>query len=203
MPLPSNYLEILLGGGMICVSAMTMYWGGILQVLLESLTKGPCGFSYVFIITGKVTTLEPVYGPTLVAMGSLSLGQTSRFLMVLLPLKWICIPYLPQILLMLLQRSCMYGMTMGPLVLTSLLVGWVPVVPWLLALSLTSLVDLVSLFLHLVQSQFGIVTIGESFPEMLHFILQELRIATDMALLVRVLMTLYLAERWWWLSHCK
>ena len=32
--------------------------------------------------------------PLLLAMGSLSSGETSRFLMVLLPLKWVCIPYL-------------------------------------------------------------------------------------------------------------
>ena len=40
MPLPPNYLEVLLGGGVTCVTAMMMYRGGILQVLLESFTKG-------------------------------------------------------------------------------------------------------------------------------------------------------------------
>ena len=45
---------------------MMMYRGGILQVLLESFTKGPRGFPYVFIIAEKVTTLEPIYGPTFV-----------------------------------------------------------------------------------------------------------------------------------------
>ena len=44
-------------------------------MLFESFSKGPGGFPYVFIITGKITKLEP---------------------MVLLPLKWVCIPYLPQ-----------------------------------------------------------------------------------------------------------
>ena len=33
-------------------------------------------------------------------------------------------------------------------------------------------------FLHLVQSPFGVVTFGESFPEMLLFFLKQLRIAT-------------------------
>ena len=33
---------------------------------------------YALIITCKVLTLEPVDGPTLLAMGSLSLGETSR-----------------------------------------------------------------------------------------------------------------------------
>ena len=39
---------------------------GFLKVLFKSFSKGPRGFPYVFIITGKVTTLEPVYGPTFV-----------------------------------------------------------------------------------------------------------------------------------------
>ena len=63
MSLPPNYLEVLLGGGVTCVAAMMMYRGGILQVLLESFSKGPGGFPYAFIITGKATTLKPVYSP--------------------------------------------------------------------------------------------------------------------------------------------
>ena len=39
---------------------------------------------------------------------------------------------------------------------------------------------------------------------MFHFLLEEIRITEDcFALWVRVLMTLYLAERWWWLSYCR
>ena len=80
--------------------------------------------------------------PCLLTMGSLLLGGTRRFLMVLLPLKWICIP-----------------------------VGWVPAVPWLLA----PLIDLTGTpgksFLHLVQSPLRVITIGKSFPEMLHYLL--------------------------------
>ena len=34
-------------------------------------------------------------------------------------------------------------------------------------------------FCHLVQSPFGVVTIGENFPEMLHFFLQELWITMN------------------------
>ena len=74
MPLPPYYLEVLLGGGMTCIAAMMMCGGRILQVLFESFSKGPRGFPYVFIITGKVTTLEPVYGPTLVGHGVFVLG---------------------------------------------------------------------------------------------------------------------------------
>ena len=54
---------------MTCVAAMMMYGGGILQVFFESFSKGPRGFPYVFIITGKVITLELVYSPTFVDHG--------------------------------------------------------------------------------------------------------------------------------------
>ena len=60
MPLPPYYLEVLLGGGVTCVTTMMMYMGRIFQVFFESFTKGPRGFPYVFIITSEVTTLEPV-----------------------------------------------------------------------------------------------------------------------------------------------
>ena len=69
MPLPPYYLKVLLTGRMVCVVAMMMYRGSILQVLLESFSKGPGGFPYVFIITGKVTTLESIYGLTFVDHG--------------------------------------------------------------------------------------------------------------------------------------
>ena len=69
-------------------------------------------------LSPKVLEVSPVYlsshvqsphwnqwmAPLLLAVGSLSLGETSRFLMVLLPLNWVCIPYLLQIFLMLLHR---------------------------------------------------------------------------------------------------
>ena len=48
---------------------MMMYGIGVLQVLFESFSKSPGGFAYEFIITGKVTTLEPIYGPTLADHG--------------------------------------------------------------------------------------------------------------------------------------
>ena len=71
-------------------------------------------------LSPKVLEVSPMYSssqvrsphwnqymvPLLLTMGSLSLGETSRLLMVLLPLKWICMPYLPQSFLMLLQRPC-------------------------------------------------------------------------------------------------
>ena len=64
MPLPPYYLDILLGGGMTCITAMMMYGARILQVIFESLPKGPGGFPYVFIFAVEVIKLEPVYGHT-------------------------------------------------------------------------------------------------------------------------------------------
>ena len=65
-PLPPYYLEVILTGRMACVVAMIMYRVGILKMLFESFNKDPSGFPYIFIIAGKVTTLEPIYDPTFV-----------------------------------------------------------------------------------------------------------------------------------------
>ena len=73
-PFPAYYLEVMLIGRMACVIAVMMYRGGFFKVLFESFFKGPRGFQYVFIITGKVTALEPVYGPTFVHHGAFVLG---------------------------------------------------------------------------------------------------------------------------------
>ena len=59
---------------MACVIAVMMYKGGFLKVLHKSSSKGPSGFPYVLIIAGKVTTLEPVYGPTFVDHGVFVFG---------------------------------------------------------------------------------------------------------------------------------
>ena len=61
MPLPLYYLKAILTIGVACTVAMMMNGGGVLQVLFEPFSKSPGGFSYVFIITGMVTTLEPAY----------------------------------------------------------------------------------------------------------------------------------------------
>ena len=42
-------------------------------MFFESFSKGPRGLSYVFLITRKVPTLEPVDGPTFVFHGVLVL----------------------------------------------------------------------------------------------------------------------------------
>ena len=64
-------------------------------------------------------------------------------------------------------------MTMFPLFCTSWLAEWA----LLLSPSLTCLEDLLSPFLHLVQSPLRIFTLGESLPEVLLSFLEQLRIA--------------------------
>ena len=59
---------------MACIVAVMMYGGGVLQALFESFSKSAGGFHYVFIITGKVTTLESIYGPTFADHGVFILG---------------------------------------------------------------------------------------------------------------------------------
>ena len=51
LPLPPYYLEVVMVSGSACLAAVMMDGRGGLQVLFVSVTKGPGGFSYVFIIT--------------------------------------------------------------------------------------------------------------------------------------------------------
>ena len=87
-------------------------WMVVWHVLLLWLCIGESSFMYSLILSRKVLevspmysssharslTLEPVDGPLLFSMGSLSLGETRRFLIAILPLMWVCMPYLSQIL---------------------------------------------------------------------------------------------------------
>ena len=47
-------------------------------MVFESFSKGPRGLSYVFLITCKVPTLEPIDGPTFVFHGVLILGRNQE-----------------------------------------------------------------------------------------------------------------------------
>ena len=74
MVLPPYYLEIILSGSVTCIVTMVVYRGGFLQVIFESFSKGPRSLSYIFLITCKVPTLEPVDGSTFVFHGVFVLG---------------------------------------------------------------------------------------------------------------------------------
>ena len=82
--------------------------------------------------------------------------------------------------------------------------GWVHVVPWLLAPSLTSLDGQVSLFYTLSKVHLGYLQWVSAFLRCsISFWRRSGLLQIVLALWVRELITLYLAERWWWLSHCK
>ena len=95
MPLPQYYLEVTLSGSMASVIAVMMYRGGFLKELFESFSKGPGGFPMYSSLQVRSPHWNQYMTLILLTMGSLSFWETSRFLMVLLPLKWVSIPYLP------------------------------------------------------------------------------------------------------------
>ena len=95
-------------------------------------------------------------------------------------------------------------MTIWPLVLTWLVVGWVPAVPWLFPPSITPLEGLLSHFCTLSKAHFGYLHWVSAFLRWSISLLSSSGLLhTVLALWVRVLVTLNFAERWWWLSHCK
>ena len=81
--------------------------------------------------------------PLFLSKGCLSLNLTSMYLIVLFPLKWVWMPCLLHVVLMLSPSPCMYGMTMCPLLYFSL----VESLPLGLLLVLSVLPTLYSLWL--------------------------------------------------------
>ena len=131
----------------------------------------------------------------LLTMGSLSFGETSRFLMVLLPLKWVCI-IPPTDLFDTFTKTL--GVWYHKVTLGFDFIGYR--LGTCRALAVSPIIDLpgrpVKSFLHLVQRPFGIFTIGESLPDMTHFFLEKLRIAThSFNPMGKGTMILYFAER--------
>ena len=146
-------------------------------MLFVSFTKGPGGFLYVFIITGKVPTLIPINGITLGDHGVFVLGGDQEVLdgaasfevsldtMTATDLfdtftKTLCVGY--DYVTLTLNFSGGNRGTVSTLVVNHIN-------------SLTG--RPVESFLHLVQSPFGIFALGESFPEVFFFLFDQLRIA--------------------------
>ena len=76
--------------------------------------QGPWCFSYVLIPVGDVLTLVAVYYSTPVVLGYLVTGFISVCMIVVIPLKYVCIPYLPHIFLKLSDSHLVYGTTTYP-----------------------------------------------------------------------------------------
>ena len=93
MPLSPYYLEVIMTGGVARMVPVLMNGQGVLQVLFVSFTKGPRGSPIYSSSQERSLHCNQYMAPLLLTIGSLSLGETSRFLMVLLPLKWVCMPY--------------------------------------------------------------------------------------------------------------
>ena len=154
--------------------------------------------------------------PLFFSSGSLSLGLTRICLMVLLPLKWVLMPYFRHVHLMLSPRPCTYGMTMCPAL------GFAPgvVLAWLLLLSLGPVLSCIvlltwvspcssqlpfnTLFCTLFMAHLGYLHLTDAFLRCCNSSSESPGVVQrDLALWVSVPMTLYLAERLLWLSHCK
>ena len=78
-----------------------------LYLFLNLLVNSP-----MYSITINPVTSVSVYCTTFALLWSLSFGNKNMLLIVLLPLMYALIPYLLPLPLMLLQRSCTYGITM-------------------------------------------------------------------------------------------
>ena len=165
---------------------------GGLQVLFVSFTKGPGGFPYVLIITGYVATLVPVDGTTLVDHRVFVLGGDQKVF----------------------DGSATFEVSLDAISTTdlsdtftkTLCVGYDNVALTLhfmvgrLGIVVAPIINLsgrpVESFLHLVQGPLGVITFGESFPEViLSFWSNSGLLHTVEALWERVWMTLNLAER--------
>ena len=132
-------------------------------------------------------------------IGSLSLGETRRFLMVLPPLKWVWRPYLPQIFLM-LSQNLVYRVWQCDPYFWLHCVSWAPVVPP----SVTCLVDLLGLSPPCPKTHLGYLHLVRAFLRWSFSCWSSSGLLDTMeALWERVWIALNLAERWWWLSHCK
>ena len=148
---------------------------GFLEVLPVSLPQGPGCLPYVLLIATYFPTLVTVDYTTLL-LGSWSFGLTNSCLKVMLPLKFVWMPYLLQIFLILSPSPWVYGMTMCPMLGLSLL----KCLPSVLALELlvpcTGLLSLVTvvtiilsvpiykLTLNLMYGPPGVFALDQSLP---------------------------------------
>ena len=127
---------------------------------------------------------------------SLSLGDTSKFFRVGPPLKCTCTPYFLQMVLKLLQMPCEYGTTIWHL----LSVSWADGICLLLFVFWWSCCFWGTLFIASLGYLHCIRTFSRCCKSLVSSCWVEHMV---LALCVRVLITLYLDARLWWLSHWR
>ena len=141
-------------------------------------------------LSHKVLEVSPMYSllharsphwyqyivPLFLSMGSLSLGSTNICFMVLFLLKWVWMPHLLQVFVMLYPSPCVYGITMWPLLCFSLLEFFPVVLPLGLLPSFSEVSPLrVTIFqtaveefpFHLVQGSCRILALSQGPPKVL------------------------------------
>ena len=204
VPLPPYYFEVVLVNGVVGLVIMMMNGWGVLGVLFVSFTKGSGGFPYVFIITCEVPTLIPVDGITLGDHGAFVLRGNQEVLDGAATFEVSLDPIPSTDLFHTFTKTLHVRYDCVTLTL-NFSGGSRGTVSILVINPINDLTGgLVEPFLHFVQSPLGILAFSESFPEMLFFLFEQLRMLhTIWALWERVLITLNLAERLCWLSHCK
>ena len=177
VPFYPFYFEVIVIVQVVGLIIMIMNGWAVFQVLFVSFTKGPEGFPYVPIITGKVTTLIPINGITLVdhrvsvtggdkevfdgaATFEISLDAISTTDLFDTFTKILCVGY--DNVALTLNFFSGSRSTCGTLIVNP--INGLPGRP-------------VESFLHLVQRSFRIFALGESFPEVVLLLFEQLRIA--------------------------
>ena len=146
-------------------------------MLFVSFTKGPGGFPYVLIITANITTLIPIDSITLVDHRVFVLGGNQDVLDGTTTFE-VCLDAIPTTdLFDAFRKTLCVGYDNVALTL-NFYGGSRGTCGTLVVNPINCLTGRpIESFLHLVQSPFGIFALGESFPEVFHFLFEQLRIA--------------------------
>ena len=145
-------------------------------MLFVSFTKGPGGFPYVFIITGKVPTLIPVDGITLGDHGVFVLGGDQEVLDGATTFEVSLDPISTKDLFDTFTKILCVGYDYVTLTF-NFFGGSRGTTGTLVVNPINSLSGRpVESFLHLVQSPFWVFALSESFPEVLFFLFEQFRI---------------------------
>ena len=147
-------------------------------MLLVCFTKGPGGFPYIFIITTQVTTLVPIYGTTLVDHRVFDLGGDQEVLDGFATFE-VGLDAISTIdLFDTFTKTLCVGYDNETLGFDSI-GGTLDNYGALVVSPINNLTGRpVESFLHLVQSPFTILAFSESPPEVVLFLLEQLRLAT-------------------------